>query len=454
MRDLFVTIIVLGSLPVILLEPYIGVLMWAWIGLMNPHRLAWGFARDFPFAMIIALTTLAALLFNSREPRRIPWTREVVILTTLIGWMVITTIFAKYQDLAVEELIKVLKIELMTYVTMMLITDRKRLDQFVWVIVLSLGFYGFKGGIFTITTGGAFHVQGPQGTFIGGNNELGLALIMTLPLMRYLHLQTKIKGLRAFLTSLMGLTVIAILGTQSRGALLGISAMALFLIWKSRKRVPLLLAIAIIVPTALSIMPQQWYNRMATIQTYKHDESAEGRINSWKFAMREALKSPIVGGGFMLFAYRLDVHSIYFEMLGEHGFVGLGLFLLLALATWRAGSKVIRQTKDKEHLHWLRDLAAMVQVSMVGYAVSGAFLGLAYFDFYYYMIAIMVLCKVMAEKALADSSVKEVSGSAAPAMSGAWWRPAASSPARNDVRLRVSGHGPGTNVRGSSTPRS
>ncbi|MEJ2687108.1 MAG: putative O-glycosylation ligase, exosortase A system-associated, partial [Gammaproteobacteria bacterium] len=400
MRDLFVVLTVFGSLPVILLEPYVGVLMWAWIGLMNPHRLAWGFARDFPFAMIIAVTTLAAMV-ASKERLRIPWTKEVVLLTVLIAWMMFTTIFAIHMDLAIEELIKILKIELMTYVAMMLISDRRRLHQFVWVIVVSLGFYGIKGGIFTITTGGGFHVQGPTGTFIGGNNELGLALIMTLPLMRYLYLQTLDKKIRLGLTVSMGLTVIAILGTQSRGALLGITAMALFLVWKSRKRLPLLLAMMILVPTALSVMPQSWYNRMATIKTYKHDQSAEGRIGSWIYTIQQTEKHPIVGGGFRMYAGRLVAHSIYFQMLGDHGIVGLVLFLLLGLAVWRAGSKVLRQTRDREDLHWIRDLAAMLQVSLVGYAVSGAFLSMAYFDFYYYVIALMVLCKVMMAKELA-----------------------------------------------------
>ncbi|MEJ2644257.1 MAG: putative O-glycosylation ligase, exosortase A system-associated [Gammaproteobacteria bacterium] len=454
MRDLFVVLVVFGSLPVILLEPYIGVLMWAWIGLMNPHRLAWGFARDFPFAMIIAITTLLAMV-ASKERKRIPWTREVVLLTTLIVWMMFTTLFAIHMDLAVEQLIKILKIELMTYVAMMLISDRKRLQQFVWVIVVSLGFYGIKGGIFTITTGGGFHVQGPPGTFIGGNNELGLALIMTLPLMRYLHLQTRDKKIRLGLTVSMGLTVISILGTQSRGALLGITAMALFLIWKSRKRLPLLLAIGIIVPVALSVMPQSWYTRMSTIKTYHQDQSAEGRLHAWKFAIQEAAKRPVVGGGFRMFAGRRVAHSIYFQMLGDHGFVGLGLFLLLGLAVWRAGSKVIAQTKHRDDLHGLRDLAAMLQVSLVGYAVAGAFLSMAYFDFYYYVIALMVLCKVMTAAELARSESHEQVASARRAMvPAAWWTPVSKMVSGDNGRPVVSDREPETNARGASIPKS
>lgn len=454
MRSLVVTLIVFGSLPVILLEPYIGVLMWAWLGLMNPQKLTWGFATTFPFAEIVAITTLIAMVM-SKERKRLPWTREVALLTGIFLWMVVTTIFAQYPTIAYPFFEEVLKIALMTYVSMMLITDKKRLNQFVGVIAFSLGLFGLKGGIFTILTGGHFHVMGPPGTFIGGNNELGLAMIMTLPLMRYLHLQATNRRLRGVLVASMALTVIAVLGTQSRGALLGIMAMALFLIAKSRKRLPLLLAIVVIAPTALYVMPQSWYTRMGTIRTYKQNESAEGRIRAWEFAMAEAAKRPLLGGGFGLNrgSHRRAAHSIYFQTLGEQGIPGLVLFLALGLSTWRAGSKVIKETSGRKDLRWLADLAAMNQVGLVGYAVSGAFLSLAYFDLYYYLVAIMVICKVLAAR-LVETAPEGESVSQVPVASGAWWVPASRSVGRLDGELRISGRGPGTNARGSSGPRS
>jgi probable O-glycosylation ligase (exosortase A-associated) len=100
-----------------------------------------------------------------------------------------------------------------------------------------------------------------------------------------------------------------------------------------------------------------------------------------------------------------DAHSIYFEVLGEHGFVGLALFLLLGLMTWRTASSIIGQARGHPEKRWAADLAAMVQVSLVGYAAGGAFLGLAYFDFYYTLIAVVVLTKtvLIAQQAPAGS---------------------------------------------------
>ena len=90
MRDVIVTLAVLGLIPLILWRPWIGVLAWSWLAYMNPHRLTWGFAYTMPFAMMIALATLAALVV-SKEPKRIPWTRETMLLLALVGWMFMTT---------------------------------------------------------------------------------------------------------------------------------------------------------------------------------------------------------------------------------------------------------------------------------------------------------------------------------------------------------------------------
>ena len=115
---------------------------------MNPHRLAWGFSTTLPFAMIVALTTMVAMLM-SKEEKKIPWTREMVLMLMFWAWMLVTTSAAMYPELAWEQLIKVSKIFLMIFVAAMLINTPERLKALVWVIALSIGFYGVKGGIFT-----------------------------------------------------------------------------------------------------------------------------------------------------------------------------------------------------------------------------------------------------------------------------------------------------------------
>lgn len=417
-RDIAVTVAVLALLPLILRRPYIGILAWSWIGYMNPHRLAYGFAREAPFAMIIGATTLVAMLFM-KEKIRLPWSRETAVLLLFVLWMCLTTVFSLQQEYSILQLEKVVKIQVMTFVTMILMLHRERLNLLVWVIVLSLGFYGVKGGIFTLMTGGGYHVMGPLGSFIGGNNELGLALIMILPLMRYLQLQRDRKWQRNLFTAAMALTVIAILGTQSRGALVGLAVMAVVLVLKSRRRFTLLLLAGLMIPVAMTVMPESWFERMHTIKEYEEDQSAQGRINAWHFAVNLAQDRPLVGGGFEAFHWRnfryyapdphdvKDAHSIYFEVLGEHGFAGLLIYLLLGFFTWRSAGGIIRSIRGREDMLWARDLAAMIQVSLAGYASAGAFLGLAYFDLYYHLIAMIIILRVLVRRQLAEAPEAE-----------------------------------------------
>ncbi|MDH3281395.1 MAG: putative O-glycosylation ligase, exosortase A system-associated, partial [Gammaproteobacteria bacterium] len=403
MRDLFVTAVIFASLPFILYRPYIGVLVWTWLAYMNPHKLAWGFATEMPFALIIAVTTLFAF-FISREPKKIPWTRETIVLVLFTVWMFITTWLSLYPELAWPQWDKVWKIQLMTLITLMLMSSKARLNLLIWVIVLSLGFYGVKGGIWVLSTGGAHRVLGPMRSFIGGNNEIGLALIMTVPLMRYLQLNVSIPWIRYALTAAIVLTCIAVLGTHSRGALVGIVAMALFLLLKSRRRLVPLLIVGLMIAIAPRIMPEKWFDRMETIETYREDKSAMERLRAWGNAYDLASKRLLGGGYNVLIVYgERDAHSIYFEVMGEHGFIGFSLYILLGFFTWRSCTWIIRKTKKDPTNKWAADLAAMIQVSLVGFGAAGAFLGLAYFDLSYLLVAIVVLAKLMVKKSLAEA---------------------------------------------------
>jgi probable O-glycosylation ligase (exosortase A-associated) len=184
--------------------------------------------------------------------------------------------------------------------------------------------------------------------------------------------------------------------------------MGSFLWLKSRNKIMTGIYMAMAITMVVMVMPQAWYDRINTIQNYQTDQSAVGRINAWHTAFNIA-EDRITGGGLMAFqapTFRRyapdpnnvhDVHSIYFEVMGEQGFVGFGLFMLLGFLAWWKANKVIKRCKKNPEQKWAVDLAAMVQVSMIGYASGGAFLGLAYFDLYYHLIAIVVILHALTQ---------------------------------------------------------
>jgi probable O-glycosylation ligase (exosortase A-associated) len=409
LRDVVLFAIVFGSLPLVFKKPWIGIIICAWIGYMNPHRYSWGPAYSFPFVAVVAVVTLIGFLFSS-ENKKLPDNIVVILLFCLVAWVSLTTITALNPHGAVYEWKRFMKIQVLNFLVLYMFQSKARLNILVAVIVASIGFFAFKGGIFTIATGGIYRVGGPAFSFISGNTEIGFAATVILPLMFYLWTIAEKKWQKNFLLIAMTLSAIGIIGTQSRGAFLAFGVLCAYFWWGSRYKTFVLIVFICLIPLLFSVMPDTYFERMETIQNYEEDASAMGRINAWLFAVNLANDRPILGGGANAFTkdlfYRYapepenhhDVHSIYFEMLGEQGYPGLLIFCSMLFYSYRNCAYVRKRSKDVADLKWIFDLARMLQASFVAYAVGGAFLGLAYFDLLYHLVALSVLLKVIADK--------------------------------------------------------
>jgi probable O-glycosylation ligase (exosortase A-associated) len=409
LRDIVLSLIIVGSLPFILSRPYIGVLVWSWISYMNPHRLTWAFAYALPWAQIVALTLFVSLLFNQKELRKPPMYPVTWVWLAFIAWMFITTAAGLRPGVSFVELVDVMKIQLIIFLTMMIMRTPERLNMMIWVIFLSVGFYGIKGGIFTLLSGGAHRVYGPAQSVLRENNALAISLLIILPLGYYLFRHASNVWIRRGLLVAIGLIAISVVGSQSRGALVAIVAVAGFLWAKSRNKLLIGVLVFAALPLVFISMPASWHERMSTIETYEEDPSAMSRLNSWQYAINVA-NDRLTGVGFngwnaTNFARwapdpkRVFVaHSIYFHVLGDHGWIGLLLFLAIFLGIWRMNSRIIGATSGDPQHHWMADLSRMIQVSLVAYAVGGAFLSLSYFDLPWHIAAITLIMRAILEE--------------------------------------------------------
>ena len=402
MRDLILASIILWLCISAIRHPWIGIMGWTWISLMNPHSHAWRL-NSMPVAAAVAGCILLGVLIT-KDRKDFSLTPETGVLLAFMCWICITLPFSFDVGDSLMMWKRVMKIDFMILVTLVVLYSRKHLLTFIWVVVGSIGFYGIKGGLFTILTGGAYLVWGPTDTFIEGNNELALALIIITPLFRFLQLQTTSTWGRRAITIAILLCIAAALGSHSRGALLALVAMAMALWWYSGRKLGMFLGIAFVSAAALMFLPEQWFSRMDTIGDYQSDASAMGRINAWWMAWNLA-SDRFFGGGFSIYDLNvfgryapdpIDVHaahSIYFQVLGEHGFVGLLLFMTLWLLVWWNAGRLRTEARNAPETKWLSDLGAMCQVSLVGYAVGGAFLSLAYFDLPYNILIMIVVAR-------------------------------------------------------------
>lgn len=405
MRDLALGPIILGLAAYGLLHPWLGIMGWTWVSVMNPHAYSWRLS-SMPVAATIAISILLGVMIT-KDRRNFFLTREMVVLMLFMLWMCITLPFSYYFDDSFRLWSRVMKIDLMVLVALVVIYSKKHIVMLTWILAGSIGFYGIKGGLFTLATGGTYRVWGPDGSYVEGNNEIALALVMIIPLMRFLQMTTQSVWLKRGLLVSMILCATAALGSQSRGALLAIVAMVAVLWWRSDKKIVVAGFLVVAGLALVSFMPETWWARMDTIRTYEADASASGRINAWWMAWNLA-KDNLFGGGFMVYEpsifalYAPDplavhaAHSIYFMVLGEHGFIGLFLFMLLWIFVWRSAGRLRTQAQLLPQTLWLSNLGAMCQVSLAGYAVGGAFLSLSYYDLPYNILILVVLgCRWM-----------------------------------------------------------
>lgn len=394
MRDL-VLLAALGLVFVLTARaPFVGLLAWIWVSLMNPHQEVYGFLNGAPLNMVIAAATAASWL-ASRE-RKLPSANAFIVLLAAFGaWAAISTMFALDPAHAAPLRDRTLKTIVLVVVVVMLANTRVRLQAVVWAVVISIGYYGVKGGGFTLLTGGSQKVYGPANSMIADNNCLGLALVMILPLALYLRMTSARAIVRWGLLGFMGLTFVAILGTYSRGALIGLVACLAVGGLRSRYGLVLALVGALGAAAAPSLMPASWSARMSTIRSYNDDDSFEGRVQAWRTSANIAAARPLTGGGFSAVeeswiaeAYASPgssphgraAHSVYFQVLGDTGYVGLGLYLSAIAVALMNTMRVLALTKGDPGLRWAGQLARMLQVSLAAFLTDGAVLSMAYYD--------------------------------------------------------------------------
>jgi putative inorganic carbon (HCO3(-)) transporter len=417
MRDYIVLAVILLSAPLSLFSPFYGVLVWTWIADFNPHRYAWGFAHDFPVAIVIAIPTLLGAIFAAKNTRI--FVRETILLASLWAWFAITTYyistvtaFSGHVQDATTHLQDISKIMLMTFVTIVLITSKEKLRLLVLVIIASFGFRCLFAAIFFIKTGGQYKIWGPEGTFLYDNNDFALALNMSLPLFFFMARAEEKKWMRVTIRFLMVCVIISVVGTYSRGGLVGLLVVVFCLLMQSRQKVLAVMIVGVGLLCVATFATLQWKERMGGFMHGNLDESAETRLSVWQAGWNLVHDYPITGGGFDVYTDENVIrqylppsgqsdpslhgpHSIYFQMLGEQGFVGFSLFLLLLGCCLAKLFKLRRIAKRRSDLEWMAPYANMFTVTLLAYMANGATLGRAYFDFSYQIVACVVILQVL-----------------------------------------------------------
>ncbi|OUS15932.1 putative O-glycosylation ligase, exosortase A system-associated [Gammaproteobacteria bacterium 50_400_T64] len=405
MRDIAVLIFLAACIIASLRCAWHGVLALAIFSYLNPHAFAWGFVRSLPaFQILFLVVVLTTIMSKERQP--IPKDWRVPVFITLWFYFLLTTTQAYFPADAWAKLWFVTKIFIPLFFTLILINTREKLYYLIVTIACSIGFVATKGGLFALKSGFAHRVYGPPGTQFYENNAFAIAVLIAIPMMLLWYRETPRQWIRYGIIAAIPLMLASAISSWSRGAFLTMGVLTIVLLWHSKRKILILPILIGAIAMAPRFLPEEWFGRMDTLNTYQEDQSAMSRIQAWTDGWNHTLQHPFMGSGFEGWRWvtQRDWHSAYVEMFSEHGFIAFALWLSLILGTLFSLTSLPRKTKNIEGMEWVDNYCYMLRASLIAYMVGTLFLGLSYWDILYHIIFIAVLIKQFALRELAEKT--------------------------------------------------
>lgn len=432
MRDMMMFFGMLALVPMSLMSTFGAYLLWGWTGVLTPANYLYGFMQGVRYNLMFALITMVLMLLRGAADKgKIESSPTVVLLAAFAIHSSLCAAFGYANNpFNLDYYSNLLKILVFVLFMPVLLTKRYRVHAVLIMILLGLGLHGVLEGLKYLASGGGHKVEGIPMSMIGDNNHFATALVMSVPIAYYLFTYSANKLVRfGFLCTAL-LLVVAVVGSYSRGAFVSLSVVGAWLVFKSRNKLMTALIVIVAAGGIMFLAADTWFDRISTIQTANNDSSFMGRVSAWRASSAIALQNPVFGGGFHslqvgyvwaqfrfetgLFPF-IDVpaefvrdlpraaHSIYFEVLGDQGFVGFAIFLALLVNAQLTSRKVRRLAKEiGSKADWARDLSNMLSVSLLAYMVGGASVSLAYYEIVYVLMMLIEVLRIMLSKQLKE----------------------------------------------------
>jgi probable O-glycosylation ligase (exosortase A-associated) len=415
MRDLAIMMALPFLIYFSLKRPFIALSLWFWTSTFNINALVYSFAASITFVKLFMGTTVISLIkAKEKTILKINSTSALLILFYIVATL--SNIGAIGDiDVAWERWTVYSKILLFYFFAIKIISKKIHIDLLIWVLIISVGAMASKEGVKFIISGGSHRIGGVVG-ITGDNNFFGVMIVTVIPLAVYLISQTKDKVLKMGLALVIFFMIMGLFATYSRGGFLGLMVCGIFFWKSSNKKMVWILLFSVIIYSLNNFMPEEWLSRMHSTENADADNSFMERIMAWKIGTLVAMDN-ILGGGFdcvinkkiwMMYSLKFDrldfipspmppigmafaTHSMYFQVLSNHGFIGLTLFLMLLSSIMLKLSNILRLAEKNCFPDWIINLTKMLRLAILSYCVSGAAVNVAYMDTLYGIFAIFTV---------------------------------------------------------------
>lgn len=310
-----------------------------------------------PLNSVVPLTLFVACLFvKELRPTSIVYSDR---LSRYLMWFVaiisISVLHASVTHTAYEVWIMILGYAFLFFMIAKIAINQARIRGVFMILIVAHLFLLVMNPEVVTDPSARHYVLGA--TFLGDGNDFSLSVCILLPFAVELAASAKSRLKKIFWLAVLILLVLALIGTQSRGAALGMGALVVYFWMASQRKMLGLFVVLLLGIVIVAYAPDVFFERMGTIANYQTEGSAMGRIEAWKAGLRMVADHPILGVGAGHYpvafgtTYRppglvgtpwLTAHSMYFLVLGELGLPGIFLVLALVIGNIRANGRVRR----------------------------------------------------------------------------------------------------------------
>jgi len=405
-------------------RPFLWVLAYIYVDIVAPQKIGWGFMTALPASMLVFVAAFGGwLLLDGKKGTQ--FTFRQFLMALLLAWCAYTTLGADFPEEAATKWSWVWKSLVFAIFLPLTLRTRLRIEATALIMVLSAGSIIISAGIKTVLSGGGY---GALQSYVGDNtglyegSTLSMVAISIIPLIVWLARHGTVFPpdwrVKIYAVCLCFACLLVPVGTQTRTGLVCIAVLGVLSLRYVKQRFLVLGLMGALGVMAIPFLPQSYLERMSTLTNHQSDESASTRIAVWKWTLDYVGDNPS-GGGFDAFLgnsfkYRtrhvdesgstasveyVDVvdegrayHSAYFEVLGEQGWPGLFLWMLLqglGLIQLEIVMRRLRKSKKPQDLSYA-SLANALQAGHIIYLVGALFVGIAYQPFIYMLVALQI----------------------------------------------------------------
>ncbi len=404
-------------------RPFLLVLVYVYIDIVSPQRLTYYLLNTVPISLIaVALAVGGWILVDDKTDTRIA-PRQLLIVALML-YCGATTLSADFPVEAADKWSWVWKALVFAAFLPLTLRTKLRIESLLLFMILSAATIIIVGGIKTAAGGGGYGelnlmVDNNSGLYEGSTiSAVAIAIIpLILWFMKYGTIFPPDWKVKLFGIALIGACLLIPVGTSARTGLLCIGLLALLMLRLAKRKMPYIAAMVLMGAAAVPLLPSSFTQRMDTIKSHDSDESASTRLAVWAWTIDYAKAHPF-GGGFNAFLqnkirYELSktatgpsgggggprvtsdkaraYHSAYFEMLGEQGYPGLALWLIINIAGVVRMEVVRRRHRDPADPYaWGGSLAGALQSAQLIYMLGAAFVGIAFQPFIYMLIGAQI----------------------------------------------------------------